>query len=281
MLEIIFLISLAMIWILFAVVQDLKTREIANWLNFSLIIFALGFRLFYSIFSQNDFSFFYQGLIGLGIFFILGNIFYYGKLFAGGDAKLLISLGAILPFTGNFSTNVRIFAFFLLIFFFIGALYTLTTSIFIGIKHRHKLGKEFKKQFIKNRKITLLSLTSAILIGLAGLTFYTPLIYFAIIIFILPYIYIYAKSVDESCMIVKVKPKDLREGDWLYKDVSVKGEFIVANWDGLSKKEITLLKKTSKEVQIRQGVPFSPVFFISFILLVLFYKWILVWNFFF
>ena len=31
---------------IFAVVQDLKKREIANWVNFSLIIFALGFRFF-------------------------------------------------------------------------------------------------------------------------------------------------------------------------------------------------------------------------------------------
>ena len=45
----------------------------------------------------DSFNFFYQGLIGLGIFFVLGNAFYYGRFFAGGDAKLMISLGAILP----------------------------------------------------------------------------------------------------------------------------------------------------------------------------------------
>ncbi len=97
MYEVIFLWALALIYIIFAVIQDIKTKEIANWINFSLIAFSLGFRFFYSLFNGIDFSFFYNGLIGLGIFFVIGNILYYSKVFAGGDAKLMISLGAILP----------------------------------------------------------------------------------------------------------------------------------------------------------------------------------------
>jgi Flp pilus assembly protein protease CpaA len=58
MIEIYVLFFLAFTWITFAVVQDLKTREIANWLNFSLVIFALGIRFFYSFFSEVGFSFF-------------------------------------------------------------------------------------------------------------------------------------------------------------------------------------------------------------------------------
>ncbi len=76
MYEVIFLLVLAGIWIAFASVQDLKHREVANWLSFSLIAFAIGFRFFYCLFSGGDggsggFMFFYQGWIGLGIFFIL------------------------------------------------------------------------------------------------------------------------------------------------------------------------------------------------------------------
>ena len=71
MFETIFLMILGAIWILFSVVEDLRKREVANWLNFSLIVFALGFRFFYSLFSDVGFNFFYQGLIGLGIFFVL------------------------------------------------------------------------------------------------------------------------------------------------------------------------------------------------------------------
>ena len=124
MYEMIFLWVLALIWIIFATVQDLKIREIANWLNFSLIIFALGFRFFYSLFALDSFVFFYQGLIGLLIFFFIGNMLYYGRMFAGGDAKLMIALGAILPFSGNFLDNLKLFTLFLLIFLFIAAFYS-------------------------------------------------------------------------------------------------------------------------------------------------------------
>ena len=73
MLGVIFLFILGLIWITFASIQDLKNKEIANWLNFSLIIFALGFRFFYGLFESNNFEFFYQGLIGLGIFFTMNK----------------------------------------------------------------------------------------------------------------------------------------------------------------------------------------------------------------
>jgi Flp pilus assembly protein protease CpaA len=61
MYEVIFLWILALVYIVFAVVQDAKTKEIANWITFSLIIFALGFRFFYSLFQGDGFVFFYNG----------------------------------------------------------------------------------------------------------------------------------------------------------------------------------------------------------------------------
>ena len=140
MYEIIFLAVLGIIWIFFAVVQDLKTREIANWLNFSLIIFALGFRFFYSLFI-GEFGFFYQGIYGLGIFFIIGNLFYYGRIFAGGDAKLMIALGAVLPFKESFYENLNFFLIFLAVFLFVGAIYSLITSLWFSFRNF----KSFKK----------------------------------------------------------------------------------------------------------------------------------------
>src|SRR3972149_8007070 len=134
MIEIVFLFVLALIWILFALVQDMRTTEIANWLNISLVIFALGFRFFYSLFFSTGFDFFYQGLIGLAIFYVLGNLLYNARMFAGGDAKLFVSLGAVLPISGNFIQNISGFLFFLLAFFVIGAIYSIIASIVLGIQ---------------------------------------------------------------------------------------------------------------------------------------------------
>ena len=112
MIEVIFLFLIGLLWILFASVQDLRKREVANWISFSLIVFALGFRFFFSLFNER-WGFFLQGLIGLVIFFLIGNLLYYSRMFAGGDAKLMIALGPILAFTNNFFVNLEIYLLFL------------------------------------------------------------------------------------------------------------------------------------------------------------------------
>lgn len=269
MYEVIFLIALGIIWISFASIQDLKKREVANWLSFSLIIFALSFRFFYSLFIEN-FNFLLQGLIGLGIFFIIGNLFYYSKMFAGGDAKLMIALGTILSFSENIITNLKIFLFFIITFLIVGGIYGIVISLVIGIRNFQNFQREYKNLFEKKKKLVY----SVMVLGLVLMIFgFSQSMFFVlgIIVFIFPYFYIYAKAVDESCMIKKVKTSKLSEGDWLYQDLKVGGNLIKAKWDGLSKKEIKLIQKNKKEILIRQGIAFVPVFWFSFLILIYFY----------
>jgi Flp pilus assembly protein protease CpaA len=270
MIEVIFLIALALIWMIFATVSDIRTTEIPNWLNFSLVIFALGFRLIYSIFS-GDFNFIYQGLIGFGIFFALENLLYYSRAFAGGDAKLMLSLGAILPFSGSFIVNIEIFLSFLFLFLSVGAFYGLFSSSYFAIKNFDRFKVEFRKQNKKFRKFSALIMISGLGIMILGLLSRILIFYLGILIFLLPLLYVYSKSVDEACMIKEKVPEKLREGDWLYKSVKVKGKTIKANWNGLSQEDIKLLKKSSRKVTIREGIAFSPVFLIGFLLLLYFY----------
>jgi len=268
MFEVIFLWSLAFVWILFATIQDLRKREIANWLNFSLIIFAIAFRFFYSFLEAGDFNFFYQGLIGFAIFFALGNIFYYGKMFAGGDSKLMYALGPILPIYGALFLNLKFFLYFIILFLVIGSLYGIIFSLVIGIRNRKKVVKEFKKQLKKNRILFyLLILLAIVLLGLGFLNIL--FFYVGIFIFILDYLIIYAKSIDEGCMIRKLKASKLTEGDWLYENIKIGKKVIKATWNGLGKKDIVLIKKHKKEVLIRYGIQFGPVFLISFVVMII------------
>ena len=128
--ENLFLIILGLVWIVGAVLQDLKRREVDNLWNFSLIFFALAYRGFVSV-SSGNYWFILNGLIGLGIFFLLANLFYYGRLFAGGDAKLLMALGTILPLSYDWMVNLKIFGAFVLLFFILGAVYALIWSFFL------------------------------------------------------------------------------------------------------------------------------------------------------
>ena len=269
MFEIIVLSVFALIWLIFASVQDLRTRMVSNWISFSLIIFVLGFRFFYSLFNEN-FAFFYQGLIGLGIFFVLGNLLYYGRMFAGGDAKLMIALGTILPFSETLLMNIKIFILFFILFLFVGAFYGLAWSIFLSFKNFKVFKKEFSKQLNKNKKIIYSSIFSAIILIILG--FYEILFfYFGILAFIFPYLYVYAKAIDDSCLVKKIKTNDLEEGDWLYNNLKIGKKFIKANWYGLNKEQIKKIQKKYKEIKVRQGIPFVPVFLISFLILIYIY----------
>jgi Flp pilus assembly protein protease CpaA len=268
----IFLWALALVFIVFAIFQDLKTREIANWINFSLIIFALGFRFFYSLFSGDGFSFFYQGIIGFGIFFILGNLFYYSRVFAGGDAKLMIALGTILPYYSDFFSNVILFVNFLLIFLSCGFFYILIASTYLCIKNFKLFKKEFSKQFKEKRKLLIAVLLFSIFFLILGF-FLSPFFILGVFLFLIFPLYLYSKAIDTACMIREISSIYLREGDWLYSDVKIGKNVIKASWDGLSKKDIKEIRKKFKKIKIRKGIPFSPTFLFSlliFILLIIF-----------
>lgn len=274
MIEVVFLFALSFIWITFATFSDIKTREIPNWLNFSLIAFALGFRFFYSLFSNANFSFFYQGLIGLGIFFVLSELFYRGKMFAGGDKKLMISLGAVIPVLPNLNDNLFLILSFLFLFFIAGAVYGIIGSVILSLRNFNVFKKGYSKLFREGKVILILSLFAGIVLLILSSNF-PPLFYFSIFIVIFPYFYFFIKSVDESCMVKEVQPSKLTPGDWLYKDVKVGNRIIKATWDGLSKEEIKLLKKKGK-VKVRYGIVFAPVFLLSFLaFIILFYMGIL------
>ena len=270
MFEVIFLWSLALAWLIFATVQDIRSREIANWLNFSLVIFALAFRFFYSFFAGGDFNFFLFGLMGFAIFFLLGNLFYYSRLFAGGDSKLMYAFGAILPIYSTVALNLKFFLYFILLFLLVGSLYGIVMSVIFGIMNRKKTAKEFKKQLRKNKVlfgILMVFSIALLLLGFLSMMFF----YFGIFIFVYAYLIIYAKSIDDGCMVRKTKVSKLTEGDWLFEDVKIGGKVIKKTWNGLELKDIKLIKKHKKDVLIRVGIQYGPVFLISFVVMAILY----------
>lgn len=263
-----FLFAIALIWIIFASVQDIKKKEVANWLNYSLLVTALAYRGFYSLVNL-DYWFFIYGAIGAVAFAILANALYYSKIFGGGDARLLIGIGAILPFE-SFMDMIGEGIMFIFLLFLIGAVYSIIFSFFILARNLDK----FKIGFRKNKKILLISYPIVIILSIImkSLMFANGGFYFLItLLLILPLLYVYLLSLDK-CMIQLVKPDELQEGDWLNEDVKLaKGKVIRKSVHGLSKEDIALLRKARKSVWIKEGVVFVPVFLISFII----YLWIL------
>ncbi len=277
-----FLIFLALIWLVIASMQDIKKREVPNWLSFSLILFALAFRLIYSVINS-DAWFFLFGLFGFMIFFLLAYMFYYARVFAGGDAKLLMGIGAVLPLSFSMYYNLILFGTFIFLFLLTGAVYGLVYSFVLVALNRKKFSKEFFKQFKLRKNLVfiflILALTSLIFV-IYSREFLLLLLPFPIFIF--PMLFIYAKAVEESCMVKEVNSKDVVIGDWLYEEIVVKfsgkRKKIKPCWEGLSEEEVELLKKARKKVKIKQGIPFVPCFLVSFLLFL--WLWYSNWSFF-
>ena len=263
-----FLIGIALFWTLIASIEDIRKREVENWWTFSLIIFVLAFRAFLSIESWN-YWYFAWGLIGLLGGFILANLFYYGRLFAGGDAKLLMALGTILPLSLNWMVNLQLLIVFLLAFLLAGSVYGMLYSLGMMLVHFSNFKKEFSKQFrVYCGLIIIVDSISLILMLLSiYFNFYIGVALFSII-FIAPGLLLYAKTIEEACMIKLVDKNQLTIGDWLYQPLKIGTKKIMPDWEGLSEKQLGLIQNKFKgKVYVKQGLPFVPAFLIAFILL--------------
>lgn len=277
-----FLVIIALIWIIFAVVQDVKSREIANWLNFSLIVFALAIRLFYSVFSGN-YNYIIFGLLGLGIFFILSNLFYYGRVFAGGDAKLLMALGPILPIASTFYQNILIFIIFVISLLLLGAIYSIFYSATLVLVNRARFVKEFKARFYKSQRYFIVIIICSFII--LGLAFYLQSILLAVLalfVFSFPFLYVYTKSIEQAYMMVYTASDKITIGDWIAETIVVHGRVIHPDWEGLNEQQVDLIKKYyKKKILVKQGIPFSPSFlFAFFVILIIQYYFNGNWAFF-
>jgi len=270
----IILTAVAVIWLIAASVTDIKKREVADWLSYSLIAIALATRGLFAIIFQNS-GYFLYGLLGFGIFIIISLIFYYTRIFGGGDAKLLMGLGACFGTTPGFvlqnvnmSTILPISSepFLLTLFInilFLGSIYGIIFAIIVSIKNKKRFSKLFKKNQNKT-KIFYFILAFVILI-LALFTKMYEIIIFVIILIILPYIFTIVR-VSEKLMITKKPWNKLTEGDWISEKIKIGSKIIKPNADGLSKKDILLIKKANKKILVKDGIPFVPAILISLII---------------
>ena len=271
------LIPIALIWLTFASISDLKSKEIPDWLNFSLIIIALAIKSIEAILARNVFILLYA-IAALVIFFLLANLMYYTKQWGGGDAKLIIGLGIIFTqypteFLNYFNPKLTIpFAItFVVNILFIGAVYGIIWSVSLAIKNYKKI--KFNKDIFKRPMriilpLVLLFFLSSFLLPQIKYLFGVATIFFLVVYLIL----IFTNAVEQSIMIKSMALSKLREGDWLYKPVYYKKRLILDNKKpSLTKKDISALKRFNiKSVIVKDGIPFVPAFLISVLISLIF-----------
>jgi len=138
-----FLFWLFLIGIIIASLQDLERREVDNWLNLFLMVSGFVF-IFYKAIFEKDVSLIFQAGFALVVMFGFMNLFYYGRVFAGGDAKLLVAMTVF--FIGvDFNITLINIGVFLLFLMFSGSIYGLVYSVVLYLRDFDKVNKEIRK----------------------------------------------------------------------------------------------------------------------------------------
>src|SRR3989338_6269271 len=144
------LIVITLIYLAAACYTDLKTREVPDWLSYSLIFAALGTRSIASI--SLGWEVLISGILGLGIFFGLACLFYYTHQWGGGDSKLLMGMGVVIGVSLPFDLNSFNLLWFFLALLFLGAIYGLFWMTGIAIKNWSKFRQKFREKLIHYRR---------------------------------------------------------------------------------------------------------------------------------
>jgi len=281
MLELSILI-VALIIMCIAAYTDIRTLEVPDSLNYAGIVAGIGIHMILSI-QQAQWWPLLSSLIGFGIAFAIACLMFYTGQWGGGDAKLLMAVGALLGFQMD---KFGISASFLINLVFIGGAWGIVWSIFLAAKNFKNFWGAFKalrykKHYVRMRIISMLA--AVVLIAAA---FFIPevqlqFIGLAALTYIMCYLTILVKSVELTCMHKWVTPKKLTEGDWLVHTIKIGKETFVPPKLGLEKKDLALLQKWYKEkkinkILVKYGVPFTPAFLLSFLVTVAFGNFILI-----
>jgi len=244
---------------LIAALQDLKRREVDNWLNLFLF-FSGAIYLVFNVFTYKEVTY----LINFGflVFFMfcLVYLFYLSKVFSGGDCKLLFAITPLLV-SFNFLSSLQNVLFFVFAILFVGALYGTLWIFGLFFKDFDKTKKDFNLLFKKN-SVYLISFLVFLILGFFDKIFFS--LFFLLSFLVL--VFLASKAVEKNSLIREINPRELREGDWLERDLRFKGRILRATFDGLSLEDILFLKSFKGKIRIKDGIPYAPVFVFAWIL---------------
>ena len=250
-----------LVGIILAVFQDFKRREIDDWLNLFLFLSGILFLLYGYLFFGSSFSIVSFGFFCFGMF-LISILFYYGRFFSGGDAKLLFALG---PYFYSFSLvdSFISLGYFLVLLFFSGAAYGLSYIIFLTVRDFKSVqGSVSKNEYLFKSKIAFVLFLAFVFMGFFNVRFIflAPLVYVFLLLVIL------GKSLESVSLTRSVSSSVLVEGDWIVGDISFRGRKIKSSWEGLNREDIALLKNYRGKIKVKDGIQFAPAFLIAFVL---------------
>ncbi len=272
----IIIIILCFIALIIGSYTDIKKREVPDLVNYGFIFLGIGLSILLSI-IDNNWSLLFKHLFGFFVMFVFGALMFYTGQWGGGDAKMLMALGALLGLETSITTwlsDIPFLFIFIGLILLVGGIYGLIWGTVIGCQHKKQFLEEVKKRLyepvIRRIKVILI-IISLIIIGYSfTLTFYLRLLVLILVLLLLIsfYLIIFIRIIEELGMIKVIPLNKLTEGDWINKEIKIKGKYIAGPKDlGVSREQIEQLKKLKvKTVEVKYGMPFVPAFLAAFVI---------------
>jgi Flp pilus assembly protein protease CpaA len=271
-------IVIAFVALVIASVTDIYNREVPDYVSYGLMFVAGAIAVLYSIINQ-DYIYLVQSAMGFVIGLVIAYAMFYLGQWGGGDSKLMMGLGAIIgfnifPIFGRDNFWLLILLVNIILF---GAVYGLVWSIALAFRNRKAFMKSLdswmhKRYILRVRRIVMIAAVLLLLVAFLWVPeeFKAAMIAFVALFYIMFYLWLFVKIIEESCMVKDILVNKLTEGDWIYKDVYIGKKKIAGPKDlGISREQIELLKRYArkgkiKTVTIKEGIPFIPAFLVAF-----------------
>ena len=269
------IVALTLIVLLIASYIDIKTSEIPDLLNYSFLFGIFGLRLIFAI--TGGWHIVLGGILGFAVCYALASLFYYTHQWGGGDSKLLMGVGAAIGIRYPLGNQSILLLWFLLGLLFIGALYGLLWMIILGVQKRKQFVVAFTPLLaqyrITNWSTGIVSLILVIILGIWNIS----LSWVGLFPIFLFYLIMFIKSIEQSCFTREIPVQQLTEGDWLARDVIVHNRTVVhaKTIEREDLKELRSLHAQGKVhlVTIKEGVPFTPSFLASYLVVIVGYSY--------
>lgn len=282
-----FVSTIALAWLAAASYADLRTREVPDWLSYTLIVAGFGIAALRSI-DAGSVDYLLHAAAGFAVAAALALLMFYSRQWGGGDAKLLMGLGALLGF--NELTLDSFLPSLLINIFFVGAVYALFYGVYLAYRYRSRFKPLFAKALASSRGTRSAVLLFAALLFLAGFfvdsAMQLALLALAAFSLFAVWLWLFALTIERCCMLRRVRVAALTEGDWVAERVPAKGKLIAQPGQlGLTKAQLAALralarKRRLKSVLVRVGIPFVPSFALAFVYTLLFgnmLKLLMIW----
>lgn len=233
---------IAFCFLVFASIKDFKSREVWDWLSYSLFAIAVIYNVFLSIFYSTWF-FVISSFFGFLVISLFSLFLFYSGQWGGGDTKILIGLSTLfgLPFSLNWFYHMSSIVGFLFFSLIASSLYGILWSIFIAVryskKNKGKIQKEYNKIMKNNKKLRNLVLCFVFIFVISAFidllindfcvscsNLFWILLIFGFLVLVMMFFSVFIKALEKTAMVKEIKVKDLVEGDWVLNTILVKND---------------------------------------------------------